>query len=120
MALLPEGMRLEATSPAARILKKNRRRREPPGRACPLHLCPPERWRGAGQKTGPPAGVKEQRKGKPTGDGTRPEPGRATSLEGSTPSPSADGRTCRLGHWRAQVAVTHPRPLCRFDSCPTH
>src|SRR5271165_5322729 len=30
-----------------------------------------------------------QRKGKPTGDGTRPEPGRATSLEGSTPSPSA-------------------------------
>src|SRR6516162_9605428 len=30
-----------------------------------------------------------KRKGKPTGDGTRPEPGRATSLEGSTPSPSA-------------------------------
>jgi hypothetical protein len=30
-----------------------------------------------------------KRKGKPTGDGTRLEPGRATSLEGSTPSPSA-------------------------------
>ena len=28
-------------------------------------------------------------KGKPKGDGTRLEPGRATSLEGSTPSPSA-------------------------------
>src|SRR5262249_49747120 len=24
------------------------------------------------------------------------------------------------GHRRAQVAVTHPRSLCRFDSCPTH
>lgn len=24
------------------------------------------------------------------------------------------------GHRRAQVAVTHPRPLCRFNSCPTH
>ena len=31
-----------------------------------------------------------KRKGKPTGDGTRTEPGRATSLEGSTPSPSAE------------------------------
>ena len=31
-------------------------------------------------------------KGKPNGDGTRMEPGRAMSLEGSTPSPSA----CRL------------------------
>lgn len=29
------------------------------------------------------------RKGKPTGDGSRPESGRAMSLEGSTPSPSA-------------------------------
>ena len=29
------------------------------------------------------------RKGKPIGDGTRFEPGRAMSLEGSTPSPSA-------------------------------
>ena len=28
-------------------------------------------------------------KGKPKGDGTRLEPGRAMSLEGSTPSPSA-------------------------------
>src|SRR5713101_7657974 len=28
-------------------------------------------------------------KGKPSGDGIRPEPGRALSLEGSTPSPSA-------------------------------
>ena len=24
------------------------------------------------------------------------------------------------GHWRAQVAVTHPQSLCRFNSCPTH
>src|SRR5262245_7494960 len=24
------------------------------------------------------------------------------------------------GHWRAQVAVTHPHSLCRFNSCPTH
>ena len=24
------------------------------------------------------------------------------------------------GHWRAQVAVTHPLRLCRFDSCPMH
>ena len=32
------------------------------------------------------------RKDKPIGDGTRPEPGRAMSLEGSTPSPSASGR----------------------------
>ena len=31
-------------------------------------------------------------KGKPMGDGTRPEPGRAMSLEGSTPSPSAAWR----------------------------
>ena len=23
------------------------------------------------------------------------------------------------GHWRTQVAVTHPRLLCRFNSCPT-
>jgi hypothetical protein len=36
-----------------------------------------------------PAIQTDGRKGKPTGDGTRPEPGRATSLEGSTPSPSA-------------------------------
>ena len=35
------------------------------------------------------------RKDKPIGDGTRPEPGRAMSLEGSTPSPSA----CRLRDW---------------------
>src|SRR6516162_7977345 len=27
----------------------------------------------------------------------------------------------RVGrHRRAQVAVTHPHSLCRFDSCPTH
>jgi hypothetical protein len=37
-----------------------------------------------------PAIQTTRRKGKPTGDGTRLEPGRATSLEGSTPSPSAD------------------------------
>jgi hypothetical protein len=36
-----------------------------------------------------PAIQTDRRKGKPTGDGTRPEPGRATSLEGSTPSPSS-------------------------------
>jgi hypothetical protein len=30
-----------------------------------------------------------ERKGKPIGDGSRPENGRAISLEGSTPSPSA-------------------------------
>src|SRR6516165_560650 len=24
------------------------------------------------------------------------------------------------GHRRAQVAVTHPHSLCRFNSCPTH
>jgi hypothetical protein len=24
------------------------------------------------------------------------------------------------GQWRAQVAVTHPLSLCRFNSCPTH
>ena len=37
-----------------------------------------------------PAIQTDRRKGKPTGDGTRPEPGRATSLEGSTPSPPAE------------------------------
>jgi hypothetical protein len=159
-----------------------------------------------------PAIQTDRRKGKPTGDGTRPEPGRATSLEGSTPSPSAanevpvaerprrrsskpdrrvrlppgtltDGSLTRrrttgpvgirqttqaqnlgcwgfnsppghriylaladqpgvvatfspwragvqipsrvliavsAGHRRAQVAVTHPHSLCRFNSCPTH
>ena len=34
--------------------------------------------------------IQTQRKGKPTGDGIRLLPGRATSLEGSAPSPSAD------------------------------
>ena len=34
--------------------------------------------------------IQTARKGKPTGDGTRLEPGRATSLEGSTPSPPAE------------------------------
>jgi len=24
------------------------------------------------------------------------------------------------GHWRAQVAVTHPQSLWRFNSVPTH
>ena len=37
------------------------------------------------------------RKGKPTGDGSRPESGRAMSLEGSTPSPSADGCPWPIG-----------------------
>lgn len=41
--------------------------------------------------------------------------------------PLPDGRGSELlklhvsaGHWRAQVAVTHPHLLCRFNSCPTH
>ena len=37
----------------------------------------------------PAAGARTIRKGKPIGDGTRLETGRAMSLEGSTPSPSA-------------------------------
>jgi hypothetical protein len=37
----------------------------------------------------PPQLFCEKRKGKPTGDGSRLESGRASSLEGSTPSPSA-------------------------------
>ena len=28
--------------------------------------------------------------------------------------------TVSAGHRRAQVAVTHPHSLCRFNSCPTH
>ena len=43
----------------------------------------------------PAAGARRLRKGKPIGDGTRPDPGRALSLEGSTPSPSA----CRPRDW---------------------
>src|SRR5690348_13102046 len=39
--------------------------------------------------TRPAPGRTRIRKGKPTGDGTPLETGRATSLEGSTPSPSA-------------------------------
>jgi hypothetical protein len=38
-----------------------------------------------------PASAVSQRKGKPMGDGSRLESGRAMSLEGSTPSPSARG-----------------------------
>jgi hypothetical protein len=37
------------------------------------------------------------RKGKPMGDGSRLEPGRALSLEGSTPSPSASVFLCARG-----------------------
>ena len=29
-------------------------------------------------------------------------------------------RSVSAGHRRAQVAVTHPQALCRFNSCPTH
>ena len=43
-----------------------------------------------------------QRKGKPKGDGIRLEPGRAMSLEGSTPSPSAE--RCARGR-AAQASV---------------
>ena len=43
----------------------------------------------------PAAGARHFWKGKPTGDGTRLEPGRAMSLEGSTPPPSA----CGLRDW---------------------
>ena len=48
----------------------------------------------------------EKRKGKPTGDGSRLESGRAMSLEGSTPSPSASmcpwpsGKGSSLPSWR--------------------
>ena len=52
-----------------------------------------------------------QRKGKPTGDGTRPEPGRATSLEGSTPSPSAFFR----GRLTAGRRALNPQVLARFQ-----
>ena len=34
--------------------------------------------------------------------------------------PSRVLKDVSAGHWRAQVAVTHPRRLCRFNSCPTH
>src|SRR6516162_4671463 len=52
-----------------------------------------------------PAIQTDRRKGKPTGDGTRPEPGRATSLEGSTPSPSAE-RSARGRAAQASVFQT--------------
>src|SRR3954454_3937176 len=52
-----------------------------------------------------------------------------TSPEWSSPS-QGEGRGVKSqpGYWqnvsavnrRAQVAVTHPRTLCRFTSCPTH
>ena len=51
------------------------------------------------------------RKGKPTGDGSRPENGRAMSLEGSTPSPSA----CALG--RVAKALVHQ--TSQVGSIPT-
>jgi hypothetical protein len=38
---------------------------------------------------------------------------------GSTPTRATE-ENASAGHWRAQVAVTHPPPACRFDSCPTH
>ncbi len=49
-----------------------------------------------------------RRKGKPIGDGTRPEPGRATSLEGSTPSPSADRTETRVGRALASPSDCNP------------
>ena len=52
-----------------------------------------------------PAIQTDRRKGKPTGDGTQPEPGRATSLEGSTPSPSAE-RSARGRAAQASVFQT--------------
>ena len=56
-----------------------------------VRFLPPQPWK---------------RKGKPTGDGSRPESGRAMSLGGSTPSPSAllcpwpSGRGASLPSWR--------------------
>src|SRR6516225_5440933 len=50
-------------------------------------------------------------KGKPTGDGSRLENGRAMSLEGSTPSPSA---LCALG--RAAQAPVFQTGIGGFDS----
>ena len=45
----------------------------------------------------PASAASYQRKGKPIGDGSRFESGRAMSLEGSTPSPSAELQTRALG-----------------------
>ena len=56
------------------------------------------------------------RKDKPIGDGTRPEPGRAMSLEGSTPSPSA-GKAAGLVQWHDSWLPTR-RP--GFDSPIPH
>jgi hypothetical protein len=40
---------------------------------------------------------------------------------GSTPTRATHKKIASAGHWRAQVAVTHPPAgQCRFDSCPTH
>jgi hypothetical protein len=47
-----------------------------------------------------------ERKGKPMGDGSRPENGRALSLEGSTPSPSAGCDCPRGAAWSARHPVT--------------
>src|SRR5438270_1610460 len=38
---------------------------------------------------------------------------------GSNPIQGTD-EDVSAGHRRAQVAVTHPQLLCRFNSCPTH
>ena len=81
-------------------------------------FCWPRRWRerrsgcrrawlhppasGAGPRWFKSSHPDCKRKGKPTGDGTRLEPGRATSLEGSTPSPSAE--RCARGR-AAQASV---------------
>ena len=51
------------------------------------------------------------RKGKPTGDGTRFESGRAMSLEGSTPSPSA---SCVPLAERQRCRASNPVGRVRF------
>ncbi len=54
----------------------------------------------------PAPGALDLGKGKPTGDGTRLENGRAMSLEGSTPSPSAGNATCSWPIGEAPVLQT--------------
>ena len=55
----------------------------------------------------------------------KPAKRRSSNLRGfvgSTPTRATTKSTnASAGHWRAQVAVTHPPAgQCRFDSCPTH
>jgi hypothetical protein len=53
-----------------------------------------------------PGALRQVGKGKPTGDGTRLENGRAMSLEGSTPSPSAAIEACSWPIGEAPVFQT--------------